>query len=75
MLASLRHPCICQFFGTSRIGGGGVGGAGSLLVVIELLEGSLHDLISNSSTRIPTALCLRLAHETVCHTALEPRTD
>ena len=57
LLASLRHPCICQFFGASRING-------TFMVVMELLECSLHELIAQSSTRIPAALCLQLAHET-----------
>jgi len=57
LLASLRHPCICQFFGATRIDG-------TLAMVMELLECSLHELIAQSSTRIPVALCLRLAHET-----------
>ena len=57
LLASLRHPCICQFFGASRIGD-------NLVMVMELLECSLHELIAQSSTLIPVALCLRLAHET-----------
>ena len=57
LLASMRHPCICQFFGASRIDG-------TLMVVMELLDCSLHEVIAQSSTRIPAALCLRLAHET-----------
>ena len=57
LLASMRHPCICQFFGASRIDG-------TLMVVLELLDCSLHEVIAQSSTRIPAALCLRLAHET-----------
>ena len=57
LLASMRHPCICQFFGASRIDC-------TLMVVLELLDCSLHEVIAQSSTRIPAALCLRLAHET-----------
>ena len=55
LLASLHHPCICQFFGTSQVDG-------NVLVVMELLECSLHELIA--ARAIPVGLCLRLAHET-----------
>ena len=56
LLASLRHPCVCQFFGTCVFDSGPA-------VVMELLNCSLHELISGPS-RIPAPLCLRLAHET-----------
>ena len=37
MLAGLRHPCVCQFFGTCLLDGG-------LTVVMELLSCTLHEL-------------------------------
>jgi serine/threonine protein kinase len=59
LLASLRHPCICQFFGISLVDG-------HLAVVMELLERSLHELIAyeSRSTLLPVRLSLRVAHET-----------
>lgn len=59
LLASLRHPCICQFFGISLVDG-------QLAVVMELLECSLHELIAyeRRSTLLPVRLSLRVAHET-----------
>ena len=58
LLASLRHPCICQFFGISLIDG-------HLAVVMELLERSLHELIAyESRSTLPVGLSLRVAHET-----------
>ena len=58
LLASLRHPCICQFFGISLIDG-------HLAVVMELLDRSLHELIaSEPRLTLPVELSLRVAHET-----------
>ena len=56
LLASMRHPCICQFYGASRIDG-------TFMMVMELLDCSLHEVIACPRS-IPSALCLRLAHET-----------
>jgi len=56
MLAKLRHPFICQFFGTCEIDG-------RLTVVMELLERSLHDVIHGSSSKPSVPLTYRLAHE------------
>ena len=56
LLASMRHPCICQFYGASRIDG-------TFVMVMELLDCSLHEVIACPRS-IPSALCLRLAHET-----------
>ena len=58
LLASLRHPCICQFFGISLVDG-------QLAVVMELLERSLHELIAyeRRSTLLPVWLSLRVANE------------
>ena len=56
LLASLRHPCICAFYGTSQVNG-------CLVSVLELLECSLSDLLSPHASR-PPWLCYRIAHET-----------
>ena len=56
LLASLRHPCVCQFFGTCVLG------SGHLAMVMELLDCSLHELIAGpKGYTVP--LCFRLAHE------------
>ena len=57
ILASLRHPCVCQFFGTCHAGDG-------LAVVMELLDCSLHQLIAAPSEHVSASLAYRIAHET-----------
>ena len=57
ILASLRHPCVCQFFGTCLAGDG-------LAVVMELLDCSLHQLLAAPSEHVSATLAYRIAHET-----------
>ena len=62
MLAGLRHPCVCQFFGTCLLDGG-------LTVVMELLSCTLHELACWKHAQPPglplsVPLTIRLAHET-----------
>jgi len=56
VLAKLRHPFICQFFGTCVIGD-------SLAVVMELLKYSLHDLLHTTPSKPAVPQTYRLAHE------------
>jgi len=42
VLAQLRHPCICSFFGICNLDG-------SFALVLELMAGSLHQLLFHSS--------------------------
>ena len=57
MLARMRHPCICQVFGICRIDG-------SMMVVMEQLECSVHQLLHDRSHQLSVPLRLQIAHET-----------
>lgn len=57
LLSSLRHPCVCQLFGICLAPNG-------LAVVMELLDCSLHQLLSAPSKHISASLAYRIAHET-----------
>ena len=54
MLASLRHPCICAFYGVCHIGG-------SPVVVMERLECSVDQRIKDHSFHLSEPLCLQVA--------------
>lgn len=59
LLAQLRHPCVCGFYGTASLNGG-------MAVIMEYLEiGSVYQLLHGKPRReLDIALLLRIAHET-----------
>ena len=57
MLAKLRHPCVCSFFGASVHDNG-------LALIMELLDISLHDLLHVAESTPTHALCHRIARQT-----------
>ena len=57
MLATLRHPCICNFYGTCFI-------QGHLMMVMELLTCSLLELIEDEVASMKLLQTCSIAHDT-----------
>ena len=68
MLAKLRHPCVCSFFGVCDVAEDWKGvEAGGVAMVMELLHISAYDFLHRrppDADEVDARLCLRIAHET-----------